>query len=618
MAHATRGRRSGTYEIEEIVDVDLKELTITYRHAAAYLPQTLTLNVPHTRAAEQFLQAMADSVKVGDNGDRESAWESSATLVQSKHYVTVMLRELSAQGIEDLADERLDVPALRSLYDPIVSNGKRSAMWLLARAVRDNHPNGVAISRALKNTRFPVDESNTFVYDDAVSDAIEKSARRVFTDYYVAQREVFLQLGYDVSGRDWLRVPAEELIEWAERAHPDVIGPEVVQPSLAEAYPVQVAWALTHPEPFGYIKWAKAAPIRGPVMQEIGQALYPGHVCLTAAAILHCLGENSGYNHSVLLEKSANSLVYIGSDVALEQSVKARNRSQDTRATRISSIFTPGGVVETLTGLTRFSRHSRRNLTKPDGSPVAVVGRLYVEHTADPVKAEVLQNPRMHNAWRSVAFDQDWDTSTAGPRGSVTLRMAALRMVAQRRAMGEGLKADVHGHGERTKMHYSAHVLPDHVFNRHATAAQNAFHDDAVAAFMNVAGSIEGPAAELAKVDRSEIMDVEIGLCTSGGNAPDGPKRRCDLGMVACFTCPNGYRTVDHIPGLLAAVELGDIIERNDPTEWEAGEASDLRYYAQACLDKFSPVVVGNIKRSTDLTPHILTVTGMYLEMRHG
>ena len=37
--------------------------------------------------------------------------------------------------------------------------------------------------------------------------------------------------------------------------------------------------------------------------------------------------------------------------------------------------------------------------------------------------------------------------------------------------------------------------------------------------------------------------------------------------MVACFTCPNGYRTVDNIPGLLAAVELGDIIEANDPVE---------------------------------------------------
>ena len=113
-------------------------------------------------------------------------------------------------------------------------------------------------------------------------------------------------------------------------------------------------------------------------------------------------------------------------------------------------------------------------------------------------------------------------------------------------------------------------------------------------------------------------MEVEIGLCTSGGNEPDGSGRRCGLGMVACFTCPNGYRTIDHLPGLLAAVELADIIERNDPDEWENGQAADLRYYAQACLDQFPPLLVRNIKQTTDLTPHVLTVTGMYMELRHG
>ncbi|WP_328424815.1 hypothetical protein OG470_15240 [Micromonospora sp. NBC_00389] len=618
MAHATRGHRSGTYEIERINKVDKRRLSITFQHAAAYQPQVVTLHVDHTPAAEQMLQAMADSIKVGDNGDADSAWESSETLRQARWQATTMLNRLAERGFDTFADARLDVATLRWLYEPMHSNTKRSACWLLARAVRDNHPNGVAISRALKNSRFQVEESTPFIYDDAVSDAIEAAAKAVYTEYFTAQREIFERLGYDVTGREWLRVPAQELIDWAVRAQPDVSRPGAPQPSLVASYEQQIAWALTHPRMFGYIKYNRTSPLRGPQIKAIGRALYPDNILITAALILHCLGENSGFNASVLLQKDADTLTFLGSDHALEHNVKARNHSEDTRPTRLTSIYTSGGVVETMTGLTRFARHSRRDLITPAGTLAAVVDRLYVEHASEPVEAQVINEFRRINAWKSPIFDKHWDGATAGPRSDVSLRLSALRYVAQRRAMGEGLTADVHGHTPSTKLHYTAHVLPDHVFNKHATAAQNAFHDDAVAGFTVVADATEGPAADLAAVDPDEIMDVEIGVCTSGGNAPDGSGRRCDLGMVACFTCPNGYRTIDHVPGLLAAVELGDIIERNDPVEWEHGQASHLRFYSQACLDKFPPMVVGNIKRSTDLVPHILTVTGMYMEMRHG
>jgi hypothetical protein len=166
-------------------------------------------------------------------------------------------------------------------------------------------------------------------------------------------------------------------------------------------------------------------------------------------------------------------------------------------------------------------------------------------------------------------------------------------------------------------MHYLAHVLPEHAFNELAAGAQDAFHDEAVSKFQRIAEATEGPAVELAAVDRSQVMDVEIGVCASGGNAPDS-NRRCHLGMVACFTCPNGYRTVDHVPGLLAAVEFADIVEAHDPDEWENGQASDLRFYAQASLDAFPRPFVTNVADRTDLTPHILTIAGMYMEMRHG
>ncbi len=617
MAHATRGRRSGTYEIQELVGVDLDLLSLTVRHAGAYQPKVFRLNVSSTPAARQLLQALAESIKVGRNGDADSAWESVVTLERSVSWSQILLAELKAAGLDDFSSPAINVPLLRKLYRTLNSTTRRSACWLLARVVRINHPNGTALSHALRNTRFQVDYGVPFTYDDLVSTAIEKAAKGVYTARYVAQREIFARLGYDVSGRDWLRIPPEELIDWAQRTQSEASHPNAMQPRFAPTFEQQVAWALTHPSNFGYVKYARGGQVFG-TMGKIAIALYPDNVLLTAALVLHCLGENSGYNQSVLLEKNVNSLIHLGSDHALERSVKSRNKTQDTRATRMSSIYTPGGVIETVSGLTRFSRHHRRNLSNPDGTPSTIVDRLYVEHCSDPAAARVLDLQRRASAWRSsVEWDEHWDAS-AGQRDQVPLRLSALRLVAQSRAMGEGLRADVHGHTEKTKMHYTAHVLSDYVFNRHAVEAQNTFHDDAVARFTVVAEATDGPAAELAAIDRADIMDVEIGLCTSGGNDPEDQKKRCSLGMVACFTCPNGYRTVDHIPGLLAAVELGGIVERNDPGEWENGQASHLRFYAQACLDQSPAMVVGNVKRRVDLAPHVLTVAGLYIEMRHG
>lgn len=617
MAHPRRGHHSGTYEIEEVVDVDLDKLVITYRHAASYQPQTLSLSVKNSPAARQMLQGMADSIKIGTNGDGQSGWESSKTLLNGFHQSQVMLDILRTEGLDSFADARIDVPMLRRLYNSLNNNTQRQACHLLARVVGRHHPHGSAIAYALKNTRFAVDETTSLIYDETTAAAIESCARGVYTDGYRAQRDLFHHLGYDVKGRSWLAVPAEEVLEWAERAHPDACtDPLATRPKIGLRGDKLIAWALTHPGAFG-----RGCPrIPGSEINRIGDALYPDNHLLTAALILHCLGENAGYNQSVLLQKNTTTLTYLGSNEALERNVKARASSEDTRPTRVDSIYSPGGIVETLSGLTRFSRRHRSHLANPDGTPATVVDRLYVEHTSDPTKAEVITSTRMVNAWRAPIFDRHWpaDAENRGHGLDVRLWLSALRLEAQRRAMGEGLKADVHGHSERTKTHYLAHVLPDHVFNRAATAAQDELHETNVGRFTLIADATEGPAAELAQVAAKDVMDVEIGLCASGGNAPDGTGKRCALGMVACFTCPNGYRTVDNIPGLLAAVKLGDLIEANDPIEWENGQASDLRYYSQACLDQFPSMVVANVRRTTDLAAHILTVTGMYMEMRHA
>ena len=112
MAHATRGRRSGTYEIQELVGVDLDLLSLTVRHAGAYQPKVFRLNVPPTPAARQLLQAMAESIKVGENGDGDSAWESVATVANSVRWSQIMLAELKAAGVDDFTSPAINVPLL--------------------------------------------------------------------------------------------------------------------------------------------------------------------------------------------------------------------------------------------------------------------------------------------------------------------------------------------------------------------------------------------------------------------------------------------------------------------------------------------------------------------------
>ncbi|MBK7625248.1 MAG: hypothetical protein IPJ14_21960 [Kineosporiaceae bacterium] len=612
MAHPTRGSRSAAYEILEVTNVDFEALSITVRYAGAYQPERATLHVKPTAAARQVLRAMAASIKVSPTAVPSAGWESLQTLRSGIRQATVVLRTAAELGFDDLTDPRIGIAELRAFYDPLVGSLKRSSAHLLATAVAVERPDGKALAYALKNSRFIVDDRQARVYDEDVVDAVERCARRVWLDRYESQRQLLAQLGYDVNGRGWLRVPAEELLDWACRIHPQLCEPTAKPPRLRATADACAAWALTHPQAFGL----GARTVLPRAVARVGQALYPDNVTITAALILHCLGENSGYNYAVLLEKSTTSLVYLGPDHALETSVKARNRTQDTRVTDRSSIFSPGGLMEVLAGLTRVSRHYRSHLRTSSGDPHPLTQRLYVEHYAKPDRTEQLSPNRLHNAWRAIAFDEHWDGP--GERREVPLWTTALRLAALNRALGEGLRADVHGHTPRTKVHYMAHVLPDHVLTAHAAAAQAALHEDNVKTFIPITAATDGVAADLAHVPAEDVMDVEIGVCTSAGQDPEDRSRRCGLGITACFTCPNGFRTVDHIPGLLAAVELADIIARNDPVEYEDGEASRLGFYAQAALDRFSPLVVANVRRSTDLVPHILTVTGMYMEMRHG
>ena len=609
MAHTTRGTKSHTFDIKKVVEVDLDKLTIVYTDAAHAAPQTMRLNVPHvTLAARQVVKAMADSISVYGDG----SWESSETLKVATIWAQVLIRRLDDVGISDFSDPSVDLKTLRSVLEPFEASVKRTANKLIGRVLVEVHPNGAALSRALRNTTYMVKETQARLYDDVEADAIEKAAKAVFHDGFTAQRRLLGETGIDVSDREWLRVPATLILDEARERHGEMAGAR--QPSLMGPRIEQIDWALLNPSRFG-VASGKSAVI-GETMEAIGRALYPGADVLTSALILHCLSEMSGLNLSVMLRSEPTDLIYTGDSTGILTLAKARNHSEDVLAVRTESNQTLGGLLEALTGLTRFARSFRSEALAQHGETHEVVNRLYVLHQRDPRRSQVLGQQQMHKGWRSASFDQHWP-DVGLERSEVGLRFTALRRKALERAVGANPKADVHGHSARTKVHYLANVLPEHTLVRHATAAQDDIVDSALARFTAVSDSSDERASELAQaIDAGPSIDVVVGVCTTGGNDPEEAIKPCSLGLAACFTCPSGYRTADHIPGLIAMVRYAQIIKDNYPDEWENGEAGLLSFFASECLKQFPPAVVRDLEQNADLRSEMVTINALYTELR--
>jgi hypothetical protein len=430
----------------------------------------------------------------------------------------------------------------------------------------------------------------------------------------LAQRAVLADIGVDLDGRRWLQLPADDLVAWAAEEHPELC--DAPPPTYSADRQTVIAWALLHPAAFARTDGRQIVRSgRFVAVDPIGRALHPGAAVLTAALIIHCLAEDTGLNLSTMLRSDPADLVYSGEEHALLHTAKARNHSEDRVPVRASSMFTTGGLFEALTGLTRFTRHYRMGQLAALGMTSTVANKLYVEHRADVGTCEILANHRIHQAWRSVEFDPHWRLADLS-RDDCGLRFQALRSKALQRRLRRDPDGDVEGHGKRTRLHYLAHVLPEHVLAAQATGAQDDIVAKALEQFVPVQQADHGAAKDLAAAKRSDLLDVVVGVCTSAGNDPDDHTAPCSLGLAACFTCPNGYRTLDHIPGLLATVAFADIVRDNDPDEWENGEASLLHHYATECLQQFPKTVVDAVHTRTDLTAHIVTISSLYTEMR--
>lgn len=611
MAHRTRGFISHTYDVKEVLSVDLEKLEVIYTDAAHASPQVARVRADTvTVAGQQLIEAMAESLSVYGGGDWESAYGFRQFVSRSSR----LLDLLTAGGITDLGTPTVTLRELREVIDQFDASMKRTLNKLLGRIVKKYHPNGPSLARALTNTSYMVVESRTELYDDAEVEAIKTCARRVFDETFKQQRDLFQAMGYDVSDRSWLRITADEVIGAARKRHPQLVGAR--QPLLSASRLEQIDWAVLNPDRLGVRRGRSVKDVLGETMLTIGTALYPAAPFFTAALVLQCLAELSGLNLSVMLRTQPDDLIYTGKSNGQLRLAKARNHSEDTLSVRTNSNSTLGGLIEALTGLTRFARHWRAMQLVKDEQVPEVVNRIYVEHKADPANAEVITNQRLHQGWRQPVFDLHWPED--GPDRTATgLRFQALRRKALEHAVMANPRADVHGHSPRTKVHYLAHVFPEHVLVRHATAAQDDIIDRALSQFLEV-DVVESPEGRgLADaVKNHQTADEVVSVCVSGGNDPDQASKPCSLGLAACFTCPNGFRTIDHIPGLLATVRFTEMVRDTDPDEWAVGDAGPLHFYATESLKQFPSSVVETFRSRTNLNALLLTIEALYTEFR--
>ncbi len=171
---------------------------------------------------------------------------------------------------------------------------------------------------------------------------------------------------------------------------------------------------------------------------------------------------------------------------------------------------------------------------------------------------------------------------------------------------------DVKHHTARTRVDYLAQCLPEVVLHQAGAEAQEDFHTQALERFL----APDATARLMEAVADNTAADVHVSACSSGGQAPDAPELPCSLGLAACFTCPNGFRTKDHVPGLLGLVAYTQLIRDHDPEEWADGDAGALHHYATRTLERFPTHVVEAARTTMRLGEEMTVIHGLYHEFR--
>lgn len=319
---------------------------------------------------------------------------------------------------------------------------------------------------------------------------------------------------------------------------------------------------------------------------------------LAAAMVLLCLLDDKGPNLSVIQSHTSDSVEASGDDAAFVTSVKARNRQVLRTPAPSGGLFSYGGLLQFVTAATRVERHMR-----DDGSDFS---RLLFVPTG---QGRAMNSQQVNQWWMTTR--QDWP-DLAVPRPT---RLSFPRMRKSARLRGQQHGRILIGQSRSTARLYLADALPDVILIPGLLDTQNSVTD-----YWRTQTSptkIDQEQADAAAVLKASpaVMDVGVAVCSTNGQSPTDPERPCGLGPAACFVCPNGYRTPEVIPGLLATIEFTGNIRKYEPTEWLTGEAPVLQTLAQKALDQFPNPMVAAASRE-DVANARALIACVYVEGR--
>lgn len=453
-------------------------------------------------------------------------WTSSATLAGHLAPARRFIAVMDSEyGTTDLAAATLtpDVVWDAILLSTPLGTSQRRLRTLLADCFPRLRADGGMYRDYLFARTLLVDESKLDGYAPEVADAIEDVARTHVSRWFLRHRNAVADSLGELPA-DWLTRPATELV--------------------GEHRFLPPSFTVTVDE-------------------------------LAAAMVLLSLADNRGPNLSVMQSYTADSVERANDDAAFVTGVKARNREVLRTPAPAGGLFSYGGLLEFVTSATRVERHFRSHSNEFD--------RLLFVPTGGVTPLDTNQ---VNTWWRRTASER----SGVGVPLPKHIEFRRLRKAALLRGKHKG--NSIIGQKRSTARLYLADALPDvllipGLLNTQSEVSSYWRSKARTTREPRVIVSGDGPEAAAALQNADAIMDVGVAACTSNGQSPTNAAKPCGLGPVACFVCPNGYRTPETIPGLIAAVEFTDNIRKYEPVEWLESEAPILNELARKTLAQF-------------------------------
>ncbi|MGI9016339.1 MAG: hypothetical protein ACR2HR_04405 [Euzebya sp.] len=479
-------------------------------------------------------------------------------------YCILLHEELTDRGILGFNDPKLsfaDMVRTRSHLKGKWRSFRKAVAW----ALQQHHPDGSRVAELVLADRLDSTIANpTMAYDEPVARFMEGAAREAFLAWVGAHRRFLADVGVDTSDRNWILLSAEAVLDTASRSE------------------TAAARKLLHYMDCGDLD-AGTQPAVGASRND-----------LSATAVLMCLAQNLGPNWASLQSMTGDSVTPLGGAQSVVDMDKTRAATELRVATSTADLSTLGGIATALTGLTRFVR--LRRLAQADTPEY----RRHADLLFVPTDSRTVLNSPTQSAWAAAVASQVGET----------VSMRRLRETANVRGKRKTGRGTVIGHSDAMDLVYLAEGLPEEELAALVLQAQDDILGLARDAVRRDPVTDAAAVEELATAAPADLIDRGVVTCGNGARDPD-KDRWCNRGILACFTCPSGYRTSANVPGLKAAVILTERIRSHDADEWENGPAATLHAYALAALDQ-----LGADHDAVDGAAMIPVVAANYWEIR--